>query len=159
MEILRRAVRYLLAIKSVQDKSRQLSLTKSQEDQLRERGATERNAAESALLKLYLEVWLPKADNGGIGIERVAVGGRPLQQTLDANPRARITGRWPTTIGLLRIQRRPEPALHSLERTRQPRRSSGKVTISVAATNEEGFDQSKLQNGVLEPLREIKLID
>lgn len=90
IEILRRAVRYLLAIQSIQGNSRQLSLTKSQEDQLRERGATERNAAESALLKLYLEVWLPRVDNGGIGIERVAVGGRPLQQTLDANRRARI---------------------------------------------------------------------
>jgi hypothetical protein len=33
------------------------------------------------------------------------------------------------------------------------------VKISVVATNEKGFDQSKLQNGVLEPLREIKLID
>lgn len=93
MEILRRAVRYLLAIQSVRDKSRQLGLTKAQEDQLRERGSTERNAAESALLKLYVEVWLPRVENGGMGIDRVAVGGRPLQQTLDANRRARIHDR------------------------------------------------------------------
>ena len=90
MEILRGAVRHLLAVQSVRGKSRQLSLTKAQEDQLRERESTERNAAESALLKLYVEVWLPRVENGGIGIDRVAVGGRPLQQTLDANRRTRI---------------------------------------------------------------------
>lgn len=67
-----------------------MSLTKAQEDQLRERESTERNAAESALLKLYVEVWLPRAEAGDVTIEKVAVGGRPLQQTLDANRRARI---------------------------------------------------------------------
>ena len=35
----------------------------------------------------------------------------------------------------------------------------GKVTVSVHAASETGFDQSKLENGVLEPLRETKLID
>ena len=320
MEILRRAVRYLLAIQSVRGKSRQLSLTKAQEDQLRERESTERNAAESALLKLYVEVWLPRVENGGIGIDRVAVGGRPLQQTLDANRRARIHERVvellttlqpkvfdsvkpgklvelfrlgegdPAKLGIrtsevvsgfysflgfprlwsdLAIRRAVKegvekrvfgyttgsPALgldqkYQIERSKVvfdrsiaedevdlqsgfliapsaipaepipvatlvpgpspgpvppaapgppvpggatpvpappgtgPQRSvsfefsadrnqlytawnalanladqAGKVTISVAATNEKGFDQSKLQNGVLEPLREIKLID
>jgi hypothetical protein len=36
---------------------------------------------------------------------------------------------------------------------------AGKVTITAHATSEAGFDQSKLENGVLEPLRETKLID
>ena len=36
---------------------------------------------------------------------------------------------------------------------------AGKVTIIVHAASEAGFDQSKLENGVWEPLRETKLID
>jgi len=35
---------------------------------------------------------------------------------------------------------------------------AGKVDISVRADSAEGFDQSKLQNGVMEPLREADLI-
>jgi hypothetical protein len=35
---------------------------------------------------------------------------------------------------------------------------SGKVTVSVRAEAEQGFDKSKLQNGVLEPLKEADLI-
>lgn len=90
IEILRRAVRYLLSIESVQAKAKQLGLTDAQKSQLREREATERAAAESALLKLYVEVWLPRLEDGTIGIEKVAAGGRPLQQTLDEKKRALI---------------------------------------------------------------------
>jgi hypothetical protein len=90
IEVLRRAVRYLLAIEQVRSKSKQLNLTDAQKDQLKERESTERAAAESALLKLYTEVWLPRGDNGSISIEKIAVGGRPLQTTLDEKKRALI---------------------------------------------------------------------
>lgn len=36
---------------------------------------------------------------------------------------------------------------------------AGKVTITVRAESAKGFDQSKLQNGVIEPLREADLIE
>jgi hypothetical protein len=36
---------------------------------------------------------------------------------------------------------------------------AGKVEVSIRAESETGFDKSKLNNGVLEPLREIELID
>src|SRR5262249_9572952 len=52
--------------------------------------ATEKAAAESAFLKLYTEVWLPRVEGGGLGIERVAVGGRPLQTTLNEKKEAMI---------------------------------------------------------------------
>jgi hypothetical protein len=35
---------------------------------------------------------------------------------------------------------------------------AGKVTVTVKAESESGFDKSKLNNGVLEPLREADLI-
>jgi hypothetical protein len=35
---------------------------------------------------------------------------------------------------------------------------AGKVNITVRADSAEGFDKGKLQNGVLEPLRESDLI-
>lgn len=35
---------------------------------------------------------------------------------------------------------------------------SSKVAVSVRAESEQGFDKSKLQNGVLEPLKEADLI-
>ena len=35
---------------------------------------------------------------------------------------------------------------------------SGKITVSVHAEAAQGFDKSKLQNGVLEPLKEADLI-
>ena len=35
---------------------------------------------------------------------------------------------------------------------------AGKVTVIIQAESAEGFDQSKLQNGVFEPLREMDLI-
>ncbi len=103
IEILRRAVRYLLAIERVKARARQHNLTDEQKAQLREREATEKATAEAALLKLYAEVWLPKADlpaegsaqagGSGLGIESVAVGGRPLQTTLNERKEARIQER------------------------------------------------------------------
>jgi hypothetical protein len=35
---------------------------------------------------------------------------------------------------------------------------AGKLNVTVRADSAEGFDKSKLQNGVLEPLRESDLI-
>jgi hypothetical protein len=35
---------------------------------------------------------------------------------------------------------------------------AGQVTVTVKAENPDGFDKSKLNNGVLEPLREADLI-
>ena len=90
VEVLRRAVRYLLAIERVQVKWRELNLTDAQRDQLKERNSTEKSAAESALLKLYGEVWLPRSDNGSLFLEPVSIGGRPLQTTLDEKKRAQI---------------------------------------------------------------------
>ena len=90
VEILRRAVRYLIAAEGVKAKAKQLNLTDEQRGQLRERESTEQAAAESALLKLYTEVWLPRAEEGGIGIEKVAAGGRPLQTTLNDKKQAMI---------------------------------------------------------------------
>jgi hypothetical protein len=90
VEALRRAVRYLIAIEQVRSKAKQLNLTDAQKDQIKERDSTEKAAAESALLKVYMEVWLPRAENGSIGIEKIAVGGRPLQTTLDEKKRAMI---------------------------------------------------------------------
>lgn len=93
IETLRRSVRYLLAIDHVRSKAKQLNLTDAQRDQLRERESTEKAAAESALLKLYAEVWLPRAENGSVKIEEVATGGRPLQTTLNEKRQARIHDR------------------------------------------------------------------
>ena len=36
---------------------------------------------------------------------------------------------------------------------------SGKVSVSVSAESEEGFDKNKLRNAVFEPLQEADLID
>ena len=90
IEILRRAVRYLLAVERVRGKSREHNLTDTQKSQLREREATEKAAAESALLKLYGEVWLPTSDAGALSLDAVSMGGRPLQTTLDEKKRAQI---------------------------------------------------------------------
>lgn len=81
IEALRRAVRYLLAIERVENKKQQLRLSKDQLDQLRERRRTEEAAAESAFRALYASVWLPRVESGNLEIERVEVGGRPLQAT------------------------------------------------------------------------------
>ena len=93
IEILCRSVRYLLAIEHVREKARQLNLTDEQKSQLREREHTENAAAESGLLKLYAEVWLPKVTTDGIVIDVAAVGGRPLQITLNEKKQARVHDR------------------------------------------------------------------
>ncbi|HZR65129.1 MAG TPA: DUF499 domain-containing protein [Terriglobales bacterium] len=93
IEILRRSVRYLIAIDHVREKPKQHNLTDEQKEQLRERERTEAAAAESALLKLYGEVWLPKVTSDGIVIDVVAAGGRPLQTTLNEKKQARVHDR------------------------------------------------------------------
>ena len=90
IEVLRRAVRYLLAVERVRGKWREHNLTDAQKSQLRERAATEKAAAESALLKLYGEVWLPAYDSAAFSVDSVSMGGRPLQTTLDQKKRALI---------------------------------------------------------------------
>ncbi len=50
---------------------------------MRERKATHASAAESAFVKLYPEVWIPKLDQGAITVEKIEVGGRPLQTTVN----------------------------------------------------------------------------
>jgi hypothetical protein len=104
IESLRRSVRYILAIEHVRDKSKQLNLTDEQKSQLREREHTEGAAAESALLKLYAEVWLPKVTTDGIVIDVAAAGGRPLSITLDEKKHAKIHDR--VTELLVDLQRR-----------------------------------------------------
>ena len=84
IESLRRSVRYLLAAERVKAKARQHNLTDEQRGQLREREATHRAEAESAFLKLYMEVWFPKVEKGEVRIEPVAFGGRPPQTTLNS---------------------------------------------------------------------------
>ncbi|WP_106007145.1 ATP-binding protein, partial [Moorella stamsii] len=90
IEIVRRSVRYILAAEQIKAKAKQLNLTDEQKSQLREREATERAAAESAMLRLYSEVWLPRTEEGAIGLEKVAVGGRPLQAMLNDKKQAMI---------------------------------------------------------------------
>ncbi len=82
IESLRRAVRYVMAIERVESKKRQHRLTKDQEEQLRERRRTEEAAVETAFRQLYSAVWLPRVASGGaLDLEKVEVGGRPLQAT------------------------------------------------------------------------------
>jgi hypothetical protein len=91
VEILRRSVIYLMAMEQIKGKARQHNLTDEQKSQLNERERTERAAAESAFLKLYTEVWLPRVEEGGkIGLEKVAIGGRPLQTTLNLRKEAMV---------------------------------------------------------------------
>lgn len=81
IEALRRAARYLLAAERVDSKKQQLRLTRDQLDQLRERRRTEEAAVESTLRALYAAVWLPRIEDGNLGLEKIEVGGRPLQAT------------------------------------------------------------------------------
>jgi len=90
IEGLRRSVRYLLAAERVKAKARQHNLTDEQRGQLREREATHKAEAESAFLKLYMEVWFPKVEKGEVRIEPVAFGGRPPQTTLNEKKQAMI---------------------------------------------------------------------
>ena len=89
-ESLRREVRYLIAVERVGKAAKKHNLTKEQADELRERKATHASAVESAFGKLYPEVWLPKQEQGAITFERIAVGGRPLQTTVNAQHLAMI---------------------------------------------------------------------
>lgn len=90
IEILRRSARYLLAVEQIKAKAKQLNLTDEQKSQLREREATERNAIEAAFLKLYMEVWMPRSEAGGLAVDQVAFGGRPPQTTLNDKKQAAI---------------------------------------------------------------------
>ena len=90
VEVLRRSVRYLLAVERVQGKWREHNLTTAQKSQLKERDATEKAATESALLRLYGEVWLPASGDKALTFDKVSLGGRPLQTTLDEKKRALI---------------------------------------------------------------------
>jgi hypothetical protein len=90
VEGLRRAVRYVLAAGRVDKNAKKLNLTQDQRSQLRERASTEASAAEAAFVKLYSEVWLPKAEGGTLAIERIAAGGRPLQTTLSGKKQAAV---------------------------------------------------------------------
>ena len=81
IESIRRAVRYLLAIEKVDENRRQHRLTQDQLEQLRERRRSEEASAESSFRRIYDSVWLPRIENGEISLERVEVGGRPLQAT------------------------------------------------------------------------------
>lgn len=81
VEALRRAVRYLLAIDRVDNQKAKHRLNKDQLDQLRERRRTEEAAAESALRGLYASAWLLRMDSGGMALDKVEIGGRPLQAT------------------------------------------------------------------------------
>ncbi len=90
VETVRRSVRYLLAVERIQGKWREHNLTTAQRSQLKERDATEKAAAESALLRLYGEVWLPAVGDKTLTFDSVRLGGRPLQTTLDEKKRALI---------------------------------------------------------------------
>ena len=59
-----------MAAESVKGKAKHLNLTDEQKGQLREREATEQAAAESALLKLYTEVWLPRPRQAALAWRR-----------------------------------------------------------------------------------------
>lgn len=110
VEILRRAVRYLVAVERVEAKPKQHNLTDEQKKQLRERKDTEKASIESAFLKLYPEVWLPKVEDSSLEIESVTVGGRPLQVTLDEKKEAHVHGR--VMELLAKLQRRVFDTLH-----------------------------------------------
>ena len=104
VETLRRSVRYLLAVERVRGRWRDHNLTSAQRSQLRERDATEKAAAESALLRLYGEVWLPAPGETALTLDSVSLGGRPLQTTLDEKKRALIHQRLMEL--LMTVQRR-----------------------------------------------------
>ena len=112
-ESLRREVRYLMAVERVSKASKKHNLTKEQSDELRERKATHASAAESAFVKLYSEVWLPKLEKGSITIEKIAVGGRPLQTTLSNGHLAMVFER--NMELLTQVQKRVFPTLNPVK--------------------------------------------
>ncbi len=81
VEALRRAMRYLLAIDRVEGQKAKHRLSKDQLDQLRERRRTEEAAAESALRNLYTSIWLLRMESSAPALDKVEIGGRPLQAT------------------------------------------------------------------------------
>jgi len=109
VEALRRETRYLVAVDRVRKNAKKLNLTKDQQDELRERDASHANALESAFLKLYVEVWLPKLVENKIGLEKIAVGGRPLQVTLNDRHQAMLCER--TDELIMQVQRKVHDSL------------------------------------------------
>jgi hypothetical protein len=109
-ESLRREVRYFIAVDRVSKAAKKHNLTKEQSDELRERKATHASAAESAFVKLYPEVWIPKLDQGAITIEKIEVGGRPLQTTVNDRHLAMIFER--SMELLTQVQSRVFPTLN-----------------------------------------------
>jgi hypothetical protein len=107
--ILRRAVRYLTAIEQVRSKAKQYNLTEEQKGRLKEKEGTEKAGAESALLKLYSEVWFPKIEDGKIEIDPVSPSGRPLQTTLNEKKRAMIHERLMELITVVQKKVFPAP--------------------------------------------------
>lgn len=104
IEVLRRSTRYLLAVEQVKARGKQLNLTDEQKSQLRERESTEKSALEASLQKLYTEVWFPRMESGAITIDVAAVGGRPLQTTLNDKKQAAIHER--VTELITQVQKR-----------------------------------------------------
>jgi hypothetical protein len=109
VEVLRRETRYLVAVDRVRKNAKKLNLTKEQQDELREREASHAGALESAFLKLYVEVWLPKLVENKIGLEKIAVGGRPLQVTLNERRQAMLCER--TDELIMQVQRKVHDSL------------------------------------------------
>ncbi len=112
-ESLRRAVRYFIAVERVSKAAKKHNLTKEQTDELRERKATEASAAESAFVKLYPDVWLPKLDQGAITVEKIAAGGRVLQTTINDRHLAMIFER--SMELLTQVQSRVFPTLNPVK--------------------------------------------
>jgi hypothetical protein len=109
VEVLRRETRYLVAVDRVRKNAKKLNLTKEQQDELREREASHAGALESAFLKLYVEVWLPKLVENKIGLEKIAVSGRPLQVTLNERRQAMLCER--TDELIMQVQRKVHDTL------------------------------------------------
>jgi len=78
---LRRAVRYLIAIKRLKWKKKSLNLTEEQLEQLKERERTEEASRDSSIRKIYSTVWLLKIENGTPSLEIVNIRGRAIQAT------------------------------------------------------------------------------
>jgi hypothetical protein len=103
VEVLRRSVRYIIAMERVRQNAKKHNLTDDQKEQLKEKERTEWGSVESAFLKLYTEIWLPK-QNGGLTVETVAIGGRQVTSRLDDQKRAAVHKR--AMELLLEIQKR-----------------------------------------------------
>jgi len=80
LEPLRHSTRYLVAIQRVDQKKRQLGVTRDQEEQLKERRRTEEAGLESALRTLYSSLWLLPSAQDQL-LEKIEAAGRPLIAT------------------------------------------------------------------------------